>query len=409
MRPLAIGLPGELYIGGAGLARGYLDSRRTAERFLPDPASPGVSPGERLYRSGDRGRLLPDGRLELLGRWDRQVKIRGARIDPGEIEGWLERQQSVAQAVVEARPEPGIGLRLVAYLAGPGPGEGGARRHRRRAAAFPERPPAGGHGALSVRLAGFPAAGRRAARSTAARCRRPRVPEAGAPAAGTAFRPLDAVTRGLLEIWLEVLAVADAGIHDNFCELGGHSLLATRVVSRIERFFGVELPLRTAFESPTVAAMTAVLESDLRAEDPPEASSLRPAPEEARATAALSFAQQRLWFLDRLEPGSEAYNVSSAYRLAGALDPAALEAALGEIVRRHQVLRTRFPSTGGRPVPSIAERRNPSLAAVDLRRLAARGPHQVKRILRADSLQPFDLETGPFPSCASASASTSSP
>ncbi len=245
MRPVPVGVPGELYIGGDGLARGYLHRPElTAERFVPDPF--GVSPDARLYRTGDRVRYRPDGNLEFLGRMDQQVKIRGFRVEPGEIEAALVRHAGVREAAVVAR-EGVSGQRLVAYVvpAGAPPGPDELR------AFLQEKLPAYMVPQAFVRLDSLPLT----ANGKVDRRRLPAPDDSGLPSP----EPRSPVERALAAVWAEVLGVERVGVHDNFFDLGGHSLLATRLVSRLCAEFGAELPLQALFDAPTVAELALAL------------------------------------------------------------------------------------------------------------------------------------------------------
>ncbi|HEU4556335.1 MAG TPA: amino acid adenylation domain-containing protein, partial [Longimicrobium sp.] len=352
-RPVPVGVPGELLIGGVGVARGYLDRPGlTAERFVPDPF--GDVPGARLYRTGDLARWLADGRLEFLGRNDFQVKIRGFRIEPGEVEAALASHAAVREALVVAREDRPGDTRLVAYVVGDVETDA-LREHLRRNLPDYMVPSA------FVVLDRFPL-------NPNGKVDRKALP---APEYGTAeetyVAPRTPVEEMLAEIWAEVLRLERVGVEESFFDLGGHSLLATRVVSRIRAVFGVELPLRAIFEGPTVAELAARVEEMRRAELP----ALPPVvPVERTRALPLSFAQERLWFLDRLEPGSTAYNIPLAWRLGGALDEAALERSLGEIVRRHESLRTVFAEVDGSPAQVIAPFGGFILPVEDLSRLS---------------------------------------
>jgi amino acid adenylation domain-containing protein len=377
MEPSPIGVPGHLHLGGARLARGYLGRPDlTADRFVPDPSS--TEPGCRLYRTGDRARLLADGTIEFLGRLDRQLKHLGVRIEPGEIEAALASHPAVRAAVVALRA-----ARLLAWVVGdPVP----ASELRSFLAA---RLPMAMVPALFIPIAAVPltAHGKVDLRALP-------DPEAMAPSDPAAEAPRTPVEEVLAALWSELLGTGPVGRHDNFFGLGGHSLLATQAVSRIRQSLGVELPLRDLFEAPTVAALAPRVEAALRAGTAP-APPLRPV---ARETAApLSFAQERLWFLDRLEPGSAAYHVPAAVRLTGVLDPARLAAALDGIVARHEALRTRFVEIDGRPAQVVEPELRMALPRVDLRALppAAREA-EVRRRVSMEALRPFDLGRGPL-------------
>ncbi|MBV9774839.1 MAG: amino acid adenylation domain-containing protein, partial [Gemmatimonadetes bacterium] len=380
LAPVPVGVPGELYLGGDGVARGYLGRPGlTAEKFVPDPF--GREPGARLYRTGDRVRWLASGALEFLGRVDGQVKIRGFRIEPGEIEAVLRRHPRVADCAVLAREDAPGERRLVAYVVGLSDA-GELREHLR--ASLPEYMvpsafvsldtlPLTPNGKLDRRALPAPEYGSAAERYVAPRS------------------PTEEVLAG---IWAEVLGLERVGAHDRFFELGGHSLLATRVVSRIREMLGAELPLRALFEAPTVAELAACVEEVRRAGLP----TLPPIlPVEHTGALPLSFAQERLWFLDRLQPGSLAYNMPTALRLGGALDVAALERALGEVVRRHEALRTTFAEVESAPVQVTAPFRGFTLLVEDL---AALGEEEREAVVRrralAEAARPFDLAAGPL-------------
>src|SRR6185295_5721608 len=335
LEPVPVGVPGELWIAGDGVARGYQGRPDlTAEKFTPDPFE--EEPGARLYRTGDLVRWRPSGELEFLGRIDHQVKVRGFRIELGEIEAALLRFESVRAAVVVAR-EDGGDKRLVAYLVADGerPSAAGLRRHLKDL--LPDyMMPAAFVALESLPLTPSGKVDRKALPAPAAEPRTSRAPRT----------PTEEVLAG---IWAWVLKVEAVGAEDSFFELGGHSLLATQIVSRVREAFGVELPLRRIFEAPTLAALARSIES-ARAAGLERPALVRTA---RGADLPLSFAQQRLWFLNRLDPGSPAYNISAALRLAGRLDVAALAATLDEIVRRHEVLRTTFADHGREPVQVV--------------------------------------------------------
>jgi amino acid adenylation domain-containing protein len=379
LNPVSVGLAGEAYVGGDGVVRGYLDRPAlTAERFLPDPFA--AEPGARMYRTGDRLRWTVQGKLEFVGRVDEQVKVRGFRIEPGEIEAVLCAHEGVSEArVVVREDEPGE-QRLVAYVVG-GADADALREHLRRSlpeymvpAAFValEQLPLTPNGKLDVRA--LPA------------------PDFGADGRHVAPRtPAEEVLAG---IWAEVLKLERVGRHDHFFELGGHSLLATRMISRVREVFRVELPVRAVFEGPTVAELAEQVEALRRAEVPV----LPPvAPVDRSGALPLSFAQERLWFLDRLQPGSSFYNIPVARRLGGALDRDALERALGEIVRRHEALRTVFHEREGAPVQVVAPFDGFTLAVEDLSGLDdAEREEEVRRQVAESGARPFDLAEGPL-------------
>jgi acyl-coenzyme A synthetase/AMP-(fatty) acid ligase/acyl carrier protein len=324
-QPAGVGERGELFIGGTGLARGYHNRPDlTAERFLPDPFS--GRPGARLYRTGDAARYSDAGVVEFLGRVDNQVKISGFRIEPGEVEAVLLQHPSVSAAAVLVKEFSSGDKRLVAYvvtgresLAPTGEELKGYLRERLPAymvpgaLAFMSELPLTPNGKVDRRALPEPAD----------------LSAEGAPA----FEPPRTQEEQLLaDIWAHVLGVERVGRSDDFFALGGHSLLAIRVVSRVRQSFGVELSVRSLFESPTVKGLAEVVRAAKRA-DVEEASPVRLL--DADAVPPLSYAQQRLWFLDQLTPGGAEYHIPFGVRLTGRLNVNALEQSCGEIVRRH--------------------------------------------------------------------------
>ncbi|MCP4571771.1 MAG: amino acid adenylation domain-containing protein, partial [bacterium] len=388
---VATGSVGELCVAGAGVARGYLDRPAlTAERFLPNPLSGGpFAVGERLYRTGDLARHLPDGSIEFLGRVDDQVKIRGFRIEPGEVEVTLARHPAVAAAVVMVRADvPDLGARekrLVGYVVA----EQGAAIDRVELRDFmKERLPDYMVPAALVELGSLPLT----PNGKVDRGALP-APEWGKPHQETALRtPEEEILAG---IWTAVLGVERVGAHDNFFELGGHSLLATQVVSRIRETLRVELPLPKLFEAPTVAELAELVHRLRRREEGVTVPPLVPVARDR--DLPLSFAQQRLWFLDQLEPASPVYNIPSVVDLGGAVLPELLERAFNEVVRRHEALRTTFAAEAGRPRQVIAEHLDLPLPVVDLQPLAApEREAEARRLAAAEALRPFDLTRGPL-------------
>ena len=328
------GVAGELYLAGGQLARGYLGRPGlTAERFVACPCG---AAGERMYRTGDLARWTADGQIEYLGRADDQVKIRGFRIEPGEIEAVLAAQPGVAQVAVVVRQDRPGGGTLVGYVvpvSGAQPDPDALRAAA--AAALPsymvpaavvvlDRMPLNANGKLDRRALPAP--------------RYDLTPGQTAPAT--------ARERALCEVFAQVLGLDRVGVEDSFFDLGGHSLLATRLVSRIRAVLGAELSIRAVFEHPTPAALAAVLERAEAARPP-----LVPVPRPERLP--LSFAQQRLWFLEQFHGPGAAYNLPFAWRLAGELDPGALAAALGDVVTRHESLRTVFATEDGQACQHI--------------------------------------------------------
>ena len=383
LRPVPIGVAGHMHIGGIGLARGYLNRPElTAEKFIPDPFS--TAPGARLYKTGDLARYLPDGNIEFVGRADDQVKIRGFRIELGEIEAALQQHPAVRAAVVLAREDAPGEKRLVAYVVGE-PSADELRRFLK--AKLPDHMMP----AVFVPIEALPllSNGKIDRRALPA-------PERTRPELDKAFVAARTPTEEVLaEIWAKLLDVEQVGIHDNFFDLGGHSLLATQAVSRMRDAFQVEIPLRRLFEAPTVAGLAESIEAARQAGRNLSVPPILPVPRDG--DLALSFAQQRLWFFDQLEPGLPAYNIPAAIRLKGPLDLAALERSLNEIVERHESLRTTFGKVAGQPTQVIAPALTIKLPVIDLRALPAiERETEMRRLSAAEAQRPFDLSRGPL-------------
>ncbi|HVR96916.1 MAG TPA: amino acid adenylation domain-containing protein, partial [Thermoanaerobaculia bacterium] len=468
--PVPAGVPGEICLAGAGLARGYLGRPElTAEQFIPDPFG---APGDRLYRTGDLGRYRPDGEIEFLGRRDYQVKVRGFRIELGEIEAALRRHPGVRDAAVVVQ-EVGEDRRLVACWVPRweerAPVDGELRSFLQKRLpdamlpsaflALPALPLTPNGKVDREALSRLEPAPRRAAQDEG---------------------PLTATEEAVAGIWREVLRLPEVGVEESFFTLGGHSLLATRVTSRLREVFGVELPVRTLFEAPTVRELARVVEKEVGVVEPaaPPAipiprmpfllldRQLRPVPagvpgevwlggvqpgpagsdrfapdptvpgawlyrtDETAVLRAdgtleiltqrtetgeadvvspavplpregsplpLSFAQERLWFLDRLEPGGSRHNMPFALAAYGALEPARLDAVLSEVARRHEALRTTFDEQEGRPVQVVAPPSPVRLPLIDLAALpAALARPAAERLASEEARRPFDLRRGPL-------------
>jgi amino acid adenylation domain-containing protein len=391
LRPVPVGLPGELYIAGAGLARGYRGRPElTAERFVPNPLD--AQPGQRMYRTGDLARWLPGGEIEFLGRIDHQVKIRGIRIELGEIESELAAQPEIAAAVVTMREDAAGDRRLVAYVVASGvisPAELRERLARRLPAAMV---PAGWIFLDALPLNPNGKLDRRALERMA--------PEPEAEADAPTGAPQTPIEQLLADLVREVLKLErPAGSQDDFFHLGGHSLLVVQLASRAAALFGVDVDIRTVFDHPTVAGLAGWIAEALRGGRPATATTIVPV---ARgAESPLSFAQQRLWFLDRFESSSTSlYNVPVAFHLAGpGLRVSPLAGALDEIVRRHEALRTVFrESADGEPVQVVQPFVASALPVVDLSGLpVARA--EAERVERELADRPFDLVRGPLLRC----------
>ncbi|WP_158881408.1 non-ribosomal peptide synthetase [Amycolatopsis anabasis] len=333
LRPVPPGVAGELYLGGVQLARGYLNrAGLTASRFVANPFG---APGSRLYRTGDLARFRADGVLEFLGRADDQVKIRGFRVELGEVEAALTALDGVASAAVVARAEQ---QQLVGYVV-PAPGarlEPAAVR-RELAASLPDQlvPSA------VLVLDALPL-------SPSGKLDRKALPEPDFAEATTSAEPATPREQALCDLFAELLGLDRIGVHDDFFALGGHSILATRLVGRIRTELGIEVPIGTVFDAPTVARLAAVLTDDGQ-----KRPALTPMPRPRRIP--LSSEQRRLWFLYRLEGPSPTYNIPFAVRLDGRLDIDALRAALSDVAGRHEVLRTVYPEFEGKPYQRVLD------------------------------------------------------
>ena len=388
--PVPVGVPGELYIGGRGVARGYLDRPDlTAERFVPNPFS--ADQGQLLYRTGDRVRYLPNGNLQFLHRVDKQVKIRGNRIEIGEIEARLRQHESVRDVVVVARDEEQGDRRLVAYIVAGDEINGDAALFQSLRGFLLERLPDYMIPAAWVRLEKLPL-------TPNGKLDRKALSDPGEPTsyAGESFvAPRSMIEEVLASIWRRVLNLERISRESHFFMLGGHSLLATQIVSRIRESFQVEMPLRSLFETPVLWELAERIEGLMKVGAGKPAPPLQPV--EDGDQLPLSFAQQRLWFLDQLMPGSNAYNLPAEMSLDIDLKVGALEQALNEVVRRHEALRTTFVPTGGTAVQKVHPPRQTKLSVVDLSSLPeTERAAECERLRQEDWLRPFDLAVGPL-------------
>ncbi len=382
LQPVPRGVRGELYLAGVGLARGYLDRPElTAERWVPDPFG-GARSGGRMYRTGDLAWLRRDGQLEYAGRADQQVKVRGFRIEPGEVEATLLGHPAVREAVVVAREDAPGDRRLVGYVV---PAEGAAPAGDELRGWLRERLPEHMVPAAVVALEQLPL-------TPSGKLDRAALPAPEAVGAGASeyVAPRGLVEEAVADIWAGVLRRERVGAHDDFFALGGHSLMATQVISRVRDRFGAELQLRELFEASTLEAFARRVESAMPAAPPREV-------DEGTFAFPLSFAQQRLWFLDQMAPGNTAYNVTGARHLRGRLDAAALERALDEVRRRHESLRTVFRLRGGEPVQVVLPWRPAPLPLADVSAMPRPGQEaEVDRRVAEMAGTPFDLAAGPL-------------
>jgi amino acid adenylation domain-containing protein/non-ribosomal peptide synthase protein (TIGR01720 family) len=378
--PAGLGETGEIWIRTPYLALGYLDDEAlTRERFLPNPFLAAPAPDDRLYRTGDLGAYLLEGHVRPLGRADRQIKIRGFRVEPSEIEAALAQQDGVREALVMLR-----GDRLAAWVV---PAAGASLSPAALRAALRDLLPAYMVPAGIAVLDAFPL-------TPNGKVDRAALPDPVREDEAGFVAPRDPIEALVAEIWAGVLGVERVGVHDEFFALGGHSLLATQVVSRVREACGVDLPLRALFEAPTLEALARRIE-EARRGDAPAAPPIRPIPRDGELP--LSFAQQRLWFLDQMEPGNPNLHLATALHLAGPVSFSALHAALREVVRRHESLRTTFGARDGRPWQRITPELILSLPLIDLRNLPAEPrAAEVRQQVTALAWSPFDLAVGPL-------------
>ncbi|HKG78331.1 MAG TPA: amino acid adenylation domain-containing protein, partial [Pyrinomonadaceae bacterium] len=377
---------GELYVGGAGLASGYLNRPGiTADRFIPNPFSD--DSGARLYRTGDLVRRLADGNLEFLGRVDHQVKISGYRIELGEIETALHVHPSVRECAVLALADYRGEKRLVAYVSFWPEQEINGRELR---AFLKQSLPEYMAPSVYISLPALPMT------SNGKLDRRALPPPETAVEADEAYvAPTTPTEEVVANICAEVLGLKRLGRHENLFDVGCHSLLATKIVSRLRAAFQSELSLLHVFKTPTVAGLARAVETNQSSEHYLDAPPLRPF--EGDGQAPLSFTQERLWFLSQLDPTSTSYSVPRALRIKGKLDVKALEETFCEIIRRHEILRTTFPTVDGTAVQMIHPPQPVAIAVLDFSGLAeAEQEDQLHRVILEEGARPFDLERGPL-------------
>jgi amino acid adenylation domain-containing protein len=380
LRPVPIGVPGEICISGVGLARGYLRRPElTVERFPQHP----FKEGERLYRTGDIGRWLADGNIEFIGRRDERVKVRGIRVELGEIESVALRHPLVGQAAILAEDSRGD-KRLFLYVVP----IAGQRVNPQEVHDFlQERLPASLMPSAIIPLSVLPLTPNGKIDKRALPVPQPAQVEASAPPGQSPIREVIAA------IWADLLGLEHVGMHDDFFALGGHSLMAMKVIFRVREIFGVGVELRKLFQAPTVAAMADGIEKMMLHKAGQPIPALRPA---ARDLLPLSALQEHLWRLDRVLPGTSFFNMSCTARFGGPLDLPILRRALDDIVMRHELLRTTFADVDGQPVQRVAA----TPAALDVRDLSDLSPaireRDRDRHIQEESKQPFDLARGPL-------------
>ncbi|MEC1073668.1 amino acid adenylation domain-containing protein [Bacillus subtilis] len=360
------GVAGEMYIAGAGVARGYLNRPAlTEERFLEDP----FYPGERMYKTGDVARWLPDGNVEFLGRTDDQVKIRGYRIEPGEIEAALRNIEGVREAAVTVRTDSGE-PELCAYIEGLQRNEVRAQLERLLPGYMVP--------AYMIEMKQWPV-------TPSGKLDRNALPAPGGAAdAETYTAPRNVTEMKLSQLWEDVLKNGPVGIHDNFFDRGGHSLKATALVSRIAKEFDVQVPLKDVFAHPTVEGLAAVIREGT--DSPYEA--IKPA--EKQETYPVSSAQKRIYVLQQLEDGGTGYNMPAVLELEGKLNPERMERAFKELIKRHESLRTSFEQdAGGDPVQRIHDEVPFTLQTTVL-------GERTEQEAAAAFIKPFDLSQAPL-------------
>lgn len=382
LQPVPAGEDGELFLGGEGLARGYWGHPElTAERFVPHLFT---GPGLRLYRTGDRARWTASGSLEFLGRLDHQVKVRGFRIEPGEVEVALMREAGVRSAVVTARTDRSGDKVLVAYVVPESPA---LSEHFLRQA-LTRTLPAYMVPSVFVVLPEFPLTAN--GKVDRAALLAPSAPEGGDDWADAPSGPVEETVAGL---FADLFGVARVRRTDDFFALGGHSLLATQLLARLRVALGRDLPMESVFTASTPAALARLVEESA-VEPEAMAEPMRPMPRQAEMP--VSAAQERIWFLQQLAPASLAYNFQAAFRFTGALDVAALAGALGAMVRRHEIFRTTFPPRGGRPVQVIHPHGPVELPVVDLTAVSGGDHEAAESCSRQVFRRSFDLARLPL-------------
>ena len=390
LRPAPIGLTGELYVGGVGLARGYVKPELTADRFVASP--PWIESQPRLYRTGDLARWRADGTLEYRGRVDRQVKIRGYRIELDALESMLGSHPDILQVAVDMREDLPGDKRLVAFIV---PRPGSNLNITRLKLDLKEIIPGYMIPSAFVELEALPKTSHgkldRRAIHVALDSRASKLDVTSAYMA-----PRDATEALLAQIWGEILHVRDVGIHDNFFELGGNSLLATQLVSRVQSLVRATVPLRLVLESPTIASLAQLIHQISRDAEPvDERPPMARVPRES--PIPLSFAQERMWFLHQLAPDSSAYNIPASVRLHGPLDKDALRCGIVELVQRHESLRTTFGEVDGHPVQRVHATLDPLWTDEDLRGIVREQREEIAlQTATTEARRSFDLTRGPL-------------
>ncbi|HEY0603647.1 MAG TPA: amino acid adenylation domain-containing protein, partial [Herpetosiphonaceae bacterium] len=412
-QPVPIGSAGELHIGGLGLARGYLNRPElTAEKFIPDRFS--NTSGSRLYKTGDLVRQTPDGSIEFLRRVDRQVKLRGFRIELGEIEAALAQHPDVAQVVVIARDETRGEKRLVAYVVEEQRTK--EQRTKEQSTIFPS-PAAAGEGLgvrargegltlslrsfLGERLPGYMIPSAFVQLDQFPRTASGKIDWQKLPAPGRVDRevplvaPRTALEQAIAQIWAEVFGLQQVGIEDNFFDLGGHSLAAMQVLARLREQLDQDLTLSVLFKAPTIAKLAEALERGERGPAQPQTLAIRRIPHDV--PLPLSFSQERVCFLQQLDPTSVAYHAYALVDFKGQLSHRLLEQALTEVVRRHEILHTTFHHDQGIFTQVVRSPYPVTVPALDLRPIAAElRAAEAERLIVEECQRPFDISQLPL-------------
>ena len=389
LQPVPIGVLGELYIAGMGLSAGYLNRPDlSAERFIPNPFA--VDSNARMYRTGDRVRWLPDGNLEFFGRLDFQVKLRGFRVELGEIETLLVKHPAIEQAAVLLQGETPENQKLVGYLVLREPTEHPSYADLQ--AYLKRQLPDYMLPSVFVLLDAMPLTP-----NTKVDRKALPLPEEGntlGPSGGqeAPASPLEGLMAG---IWAQVLGRPVVGRMDNFFAIGGHSLLATRLVTQVRSVFGLDIPIRSLFEAPTLSGFTRTVEARMQTNHNRQVPPIRPAGD--RAHLPLSFAQQRLWFLNQYEPDNPSYNLFVAIDIRGSLDARLFQSSLDMLAQRHEALRTAFQTVDGAAVQMILPEASIPCKLVNLVDLPADARQaEVERWLQTEPYRPFDLAAAPL-------------
>ncbi|MCL6753065.1 amino acid adenylation domain-containing protein [Nostoc sp. CCCryo 231-06] len=383
LQPVPLGVPGELHIGGLGLARGYLNQAElTALKFIPNPFS--KQENDRLYKTSDLARYLPSGDIEYIGRIDNQIKIRGFRVELGEIEAVINQHPAVRETVVVVSEESVNSKRIVAYVV----------PQKEQTLAIPEL-----RSFLESKLPSYMVPTVFVTLETLPLTPNGKVDRKALPApelthvsSSNIVPPSTPFENLLAGIWAEVLALDKVGIDNNFFELGGHSLMSTRVMSQIRQVFQVELPLRCLFEKPTIAELAKEIEKAIKVDSGVEATNIERIGRSPQLP--LSFAQQRLWFLAQLKPDSPLYSTPGAVRLQGKLNVEALQQSFNEIISRHEALRTNFQTTQGQAIAVISEEKPLMFSIFDISELSSdQQKAEIKQQTAQEEQQPFDLSS----------------